>query len=194
MKEICAHFVCVTSSHTEHFIPTLLKKSCPGSDAHSQPAHRVSGWKSPCAQRGQIWYRNTAGKGGSKGQYWYGKHCRLGKSLRGCRQLLVIVRGSIQAQVMLVCVTCPELKRQVYLLLISAFILFLWVMVGLGIALISYQFAEAHMENPHMFTLRILHVANYGRLCYTHSHITRCNITCSITCRPSMHLKALLKA
>lgn len=52
-------------------------------------------------------------------------------------------------------VTCPELKREVYLLLVSAFILFLCVMVGLGIALVSYQFAEAHMEHRHMFTEKL---------------------------------------
>lgn len=97
-QHLCAFRVSTSSVPYSH---TVKENAAQRSDAHSQPAHRFSGWKSPCAQRGQIWYHSTAGKGGSKGQYWYSKHFCLGKSLRECKQLLLIVWGHIQSQVLL---------------------------------------------------------------------------------------------
>lgn len=102
--------MCQPVVHRVCYSHMVKENAAQRSDAHSQPAHRFSGWKSPCAQRGQIWYHNTAGKGGSKGQYWYGRHFCLGKSLRECKQLLVIVWGCIQSQVLPVCVTGIELE------------------------------------------------------------------------------------
>lgn len=107
-NNICEFFMCHPAVHRELDSHTVKENAAQRSDAHSQPAHRFSGWKSPCAQRGQIWYRSTAGKGGSKGQYWYGSHFCLGKSLRECKRLLFIVWGHIQSQVLLVCVTGLE--------------------------------------------------------------------------------------
>lgn len=102
--------MCQPVIHRALYSHTVKENAAQRSDAHSQPAHRFSGWKSPCAQRGQIWYHSTAGKGGSRGQYWYGRHFCLGKSLRECKQLLLIVWGHIQSQVLLVCVTGLELE------------------------------------------------------------------------------------
>lgn len=109
-NDICAFLMCQPVVHRALYSHTVKENAAQRSDAHSQPAHRFSGWKSPCAQRRQIWYHSTAGKGGSKGQYWYGRHFCLGKSLRECKQLLLIVWGRIQSQALLVCVTGLELE------------------------------------------------------------------------------------
>lgn len=102
----CSHTVKETLPRGRMLIPNRLTVSAAGNP--------------PCAQRGQIWYHGTAGEGGSLGQYWYGKHFCLAKSLRECNQLLLIVWDCILSWVLMVCVTCFELERQVYLLLISA--------------------------------------------------------------------------
>lgn len=58
-------FATVSSCPTRSVLfPHGYRNAAHRSDAHSQPAHRFSGWKSPCAQRGQIWYHSTAGEGG----------------------------------------------------------------------------------------------------------------------------------
>lgn len=147
---------------------TVKENAAQRSDAHSQPAHRFSGWKSPCAQRGQIWYHNTAGKGGSKGQYWYGRNFCLGKSLRECKQLLVIVWGHIQSQVLLVCFTAVELECT-WKFIIRVLLLLLLLFYGI------YHVSNVASSYLHIACWRISDVILH---IHTKSWLNKCGLSC----------------
>lgn len=88
--------------------------------------------------------------------------------------MLLIVWGRIQSQVLLVCVTCLELERQVYLLLIS----FLFVDCTL---FFSWGCISGLKLKCNIFTCSRCSV-NDGWLYCAHSHTAHLNFTCRLLC------------
>lgn len=97
--------------------------------------------------------------------------------------MLLIVWGRIRSQVLMVCVTCFWIG-EVYLLLISACVLFLWVIQFFWIApLFVHFFPQLELyQSSEAWTALHVHIAHMACFYCTRSHTAHFNFTYRLMC------------